>query len=79
MRLYATRRFPTSKVTFAVQFSTISTTAYQPLGVSLSVGEIKFPAALLITSQLSEAQYLVQRGLPPHVLHRRCVDRLRLL
>lgn len=41
--------FPSSKVTMAVPFRTMSTTVLQALGDSRSVGDIKFPAALLIT------------------------------
>ena len=39
---------PNSSVTFAVPFSTISMTVFQAFGESLSVGEMKLPAALLM-------------------------------
>ena len=47
--LAAMSLFPTSNVIFAVPFSTISITVLNAFGDNRSVGEIKFPAALLIT------------------------------
>ncbi len=44
------RRFPMSSVTYAVPFSTMSVTVLQALGESFSEGEMKFPAALFITT-----------------------------
>ena len=44
------RRFPISRVTMAVPLRTISMMVFHPLGVSLSKGEMKFPAALLMTT-----------------------------
>ena len=43
-------RFPTSRVKCAVPFKTISIIVLNALAESLSVGDIKFPAALLITT-----------------------------
>ena len=45
------RRFPISSVTLADPSKTISTIVLKALAESLSVGEIKFPAALLITTE----------------------------
>lgn len=42
--------FPTSRVTKAVPFRTMSVMVLQALGDSLSVGEMKLPAALFITT-----------------------------
>jgi hypothetical protein len=41
--------FPISRVTFADPFRTISIIVFQALEDNRSVGEMKFPAALLIT------------------------------
>jgi hypothetical protein len=41
--------FPISRVTFADPFKTISITVFQAFEDSRSVGDTKFPAALLIT------------------------------
>lgn len=42
--------FPTSRVTKAVPLSTISVIVFQALAESRSEGEIKFPAALFMTT-----------------------------
>ena len=42
------KRFPKSNVTYAVPFRTMSMTVLQAFGDSLSVGDTKFPAALLM-------------------------------
>lgn len=42
------KRFPRSNVTYAVPFRTMSMTVLQAFGDSLSVGDTKFPAALLM-------------------------------
>lgn len=42
--------FPTASVTKAVPFRTVSVMAFHALGDSLSVGEMKLPAALFITT-----------------------------
>ena len=43
-------RFPTSRVKCAVPFKTMSIIVLNAFAESLSVGDIKFPAALLITT-----------------------------
>ena len=45
----AMRRLPISSVTFAVPIITMSFTVFHAFGDSRSVGEMKLPAALLIT------------------------------